>query len=486
MKSLITFLLLFLSFNAFSGISVTYCAPSTSCPKYNINTGYCGDTIDECKASFDGTFTTKNGTFYVTTLYRSGSDRWYGKATRGDGTTTGEEFYVYINDTGSGCHSAEECYQQALRECTNISQELKDFTFHGNDSDPKFTKQCSTQKTDNEKCQDSIVAQCANNFGASEINYTDNGDGSSSCTGTCTDGTNAEDIVSCEPTRQNNYCDTPDAPSELDFSNGYSGSEIDENPLSDKTPENVYDNDYTPDGSNPDTPANIVLDSLINSVNKLNNDTTDIIDKTASANRKTIIEKSDHIIQANEQGINALIDETRANAFNDVNIVSSLNQIQDDINNNTDDLIQAINGLNSNSDDLDSNPCKNLFDCDDDIINSINNIGGNKIIDNDNSAGFAAWDNLTNSDKIAEINDKITELKSTLTSKLNTFSSDLLNNISLTPPMGNYTPINIDLGQWGNHDISLSRFQDYFAGVGNVLYLLATIYAFFIVLGSKR
>ena len=175
MKHLFTLLLLFLSFNASSGITVTDCVPSSQCQTYNASLGYCGDNIEECKSSFDGIYTNHNGSFRVTTLRNSGTNRLHAIVTQDGSSRQASEFYLYVNDTGSGCHSAEECYQQATRECTSISQELKDFTYLGNDSDPNYTKQCSTQQTDQQKCEESIIAQCVNNFGASQINYTQDG-----------------------------------------------------------------------------------------------------------------------------------------------------------------------------------------------------------------------------------------------------------------------------------------------------------------------
>lgn len=417
----------------------------------------CGATIEACVANMPkASYISSGSRRYATptgTSSHIGSASYYVYYARDDNGWVNKmqvSFSRNVED-GNVCSSNDECFALANLECESINQVLSHFSFKGVDKDPVYTSSCSDLPPDPaDECEQNIVQQCTSHLGMASSTFTEDGLGGSSCFGTCNDGTDAQE--SCIETLANHYCDVVEPPSELDFGAGGTGSSVD--PSQTTAEDAVNDIPYEADGTTADADTGFSTlqgDKLINEVVKSRNDNTTNLASTSETTNQTIVEKSDDISNTVSNSANGIIDAINDIApFYDGNIVNSLDGLGDKI-----DLIDdKLDGLTGPYDTTptESGTYESLFD-----VGSID-----------------AWKT------------KINILKVDIDSEMRGFEFDLKNTMSFTTTANGYAPNNLDLGQWGAHDISLSRFADYFGGVGNIIYFLASLTALSIALGGIK
>ena len=384
-------------------------------------------------------------------------------------------FRASFVDDGLVCSDREECFFYANNICQGESKLLTDFQYIGTPQADNFTHSCSdTPKEPAEQCRDKIIQQCSNNLDMASSNYTDNGDGTTSCTGTCNDGTAAQE--QCIPSLANNYCDVKDAPSDLDFGSGGSGSDVGSPSNTTTDPDTENDIDYEPDGSSSDSSTDMSSlqgDKLINEVVKSRNDNTENLASTTDTTNRTIVEKTDDIQRTISESANGIIDAVNnASPFYDGNIVDAINGIG---SGGFDDsgIVDAVNGLGTGIDGLG------------DKIDGLGDELGGTYQSDFGVAEFSAYDTMFIGDET--LTGLTNGLKASIGVENRLFINEVREKFNFTAGnSGGYQANNLDLGKWGSHDISLARFSEYFGGVGNVVYFLAALSALTIVLGGIK
>lgn len=385
--------------------------------------------------------------------------------------------YILIQVTKiSTCDTSAACFPIAQSQCSLNGQEIDTYEYISPDV---FNYSCRDVVPPAKECEDLITAQCADNFGLSSSSYTDDGAGGSICSGVCGDGSIPDDTPSPNCDITNNYCDTPDTPSDLDFGSGNSGTDGGSSSSSstEKDPEN--DIDYEPDGSGSSASENggmssLQGDKLINEVVKSRNDNTDNLASTTDTTNQTIVEKSDDIQETISNSANGIIDAINNDTpFYDGNIVDAINGLGGSGDFDDAGIIDAVNGLGTGLTDLG------------DKIDGLGDELGGRYASDFAGANFSAYDTIF----IDEGN--LTALTNGLKSSIDVENGLFLNSIRekfnfSAGNTGGYQANNLDLGKWGSHDISLARFSEYFGGVGNVVYFLAALTALTIILGGFK
>ena len=463
MLRLLVFILSFFVFNALAGYEFTG-------GRYGSPPSYCAYLDNDCLTRFVDEIEFPNGPYGTTTGYRcsiSGSRGYlkvyYSLFSRcaSPQTTSASDNFNYIKDEEDGCETESSCRRDAESDCESGGQAVTSYDFLGAND---YVSECAPPPPtpSPESCEESIIAACLGAHGGmATSNFTEDGLGGSSCSGTCQDGTvvdsEPEPEPDCVETPQNNFCDVPDpGNSDLDFGSGGSGSDV--LPPSSSSGDVEHEIDYEPDGSTADSQTGMSTlqgDKLINEVVKSRNNNAETLVSTTDSTNQTIVEKSDDIQNTISNSANGIIDaingiDTTGEPFNDGNIVGAIDGLGDKI-----DLIDdKLDGLTGPYDTTptESGTYESLFD-----VGSID-----------------AWKT------------KINILKVDIDSEMRGFEFDLKNTMSFTTTANGYAPNNLDLGQWGAHDISLSRFADYFGGVGNIIYFLASLTALSIVLGGIK
>lgn len=417
---------------------------------HNSNPSYIGSTC----ISPDNTVTTcfymlpdenygKSGVKDITYPLSKGKasiTRYYGEVGATGSSKLSVAFVYYVT-----CTDEASCRGVAEDQCKQTGDELTDFTYRGQDD---FDQECGTPPDPDEGCKDDITLQCQNNGGYISHDFIDSGNGESSCSGLCDDGT-IYPKPECVGTPANNYCDTVTAPSGIDFGSGSSGSSVGDSSSSSgdgaTTPDDTeHDIDYEPDGTNSDSDSqfsSIQGDKLINEVVKSRNDNTQNLTATSDNTNAVIVEKSD--------------------------------DIQNTISNSANGIIDAVNGLGSGIDGLG------------DKIDGLGDELGGSYQSDFGVASFSAYDTLfIDEDTLLGLTNGF---KASIGVENRLFINEVREKFNFTAGnSGGYQANNLDLGKWGSHDISLARFSEYFGGVGNVVYFLAALSALTIVLGGIK
>ena len=368
------------------------------------------------------------------------------------------------------CTSAEQCEPMADGQCTN-EQVMHDYNFTSADT---FTFECADQLSDQQQCENTVTQQCSGNGGFATSNFIDNGEGSSSCSGTCGDGSvaGAGSEPDCIETPENNYCDIPDpgGNSDIDFGSGGSGSDV--LPPSSSSGDVEHDIDYEPDGSmaDPTAPFSALQgDKLINEVVKSRNDNTENLVATTDTTNQTIVEKSDDISNTVSNSANGIIDAINdIPPFYDGNIVQGMEQFSVKIDNLADIFGNLKEDFGELKDDLDTDL-------------------GTDYVHTTQHASFASFDALFSADSGTQLEELVEGLQLVIKTESLNFQAALKDSVSIgSPSVGEYEQKSLELSGWGTFDISLSRFTALFGGLGNIIYFLAAMTAMTIVLGGIR
>lgn len=458
MFRLFAFILIFFSFDSYSLYSyrslndsslanltctiatdISTCSlPSETVQKYH---SYYGKTF-QCTAN--GKYTWNGGALLMNFTCHS---EWEGI----DDSDTNRS-YTLVAGGSEGCSTSEELYSYANGSCASLQKKVLSIDAA---SIPQCLFECEDYVSPARECENLITQQCANNFGFGSSSYSENGDGSSSCSGTCSDGSIPKAEEECDPS--NKYCDVVEDPSELDFSSGATGSSVD--PSTTTIEDSEFDVEYTPDGSTSDSSTDMSSlqgDKLINEVIATRNDNTKNLASTTETTNQTIVEKSDDIQETISNSANGIIDAVNdATPFYDGNIVDAVKELGSGI----DGLGDKIDGLGDS-------------------------LGGDFVTDL-TPANFSGYDNLFRNE--LELKALTDGLKSTISVENSSFYNDVKQKFNFSSgDSGGYQANNLDLGKWGSHDVSLARFADFFGGVGNIVYFLAALSALTIVLGGIK
>jgi hypothetical protein len=439
MKLLIAFLLLILSFNSFGSYEVL--KGSSSCSqspdKLSKAIGLKFNSFDDAKVYLVSLAVGTSCSYQPYYRYSKTSSKvvFY---FQGTGRSKSKSYNIIGS---SGCSSSAECFKVAESSCITQDKVIMDFQYNAPNN---YTFSCDTPPDPAADCQDLITQQCSLNLGVASFDYIDDGLGNTSCTGVCNDGTNAAEHESC--TLANNYCDVAEPPSDIAPDTG-----TDLPPSVTEVEEPVYDTEYVPDGSMADPTAPLTAlqgDKLINEVIKSRNN--DNKNSTALINsvNQTIVEKSDDISGVIASVGNATIDAINSQSpFYDGNIVDGL----EDLNRGVGDLKDSLNSPYASG--------------------GVND-------------GLSSYSTLFDSSDVVRVEQKAEDMKNLIRGSNNVFYSELKGRFSFGVTGGEYTPNMMDLGRWGNHDISLSRISSFFGGIGNIVMFLASLTALSIVLGG--
>ena len=350
--------------------------------------------------------------------------------------------FATINiNTGDGCNTSDECFLYAESQCSITNQILDSFQFFEPNS---FDFSCqSPPLPPEEQCEQSVIASCESNplgLILGSFNYVPDGSGGGQCQGTCSDGSNAFDQSNIDDgsidvgnTGSGNI-DTGNTSSGGTTSSGSlgSGDLIQDEPI-------VSDLDPTAPLSN-----SVQIDTLINEVRDSKNDN----------NLNTLVAG---------EGIIDAINSTSSNISNDINSSSQ-------------SIIDAINSQTSSD-----------FD-DSGIINAIDNIPVNSGEDFNRSSFEPDFTNIVNlyDDDFLSIDQRIEQAQQELDLNIDSLLIQFKSSFTLNSVNTSYQSNILDLGRLGSHDISLSRFSQYFGGVSSIIIAIASLIAVVIILGGVR
>jgi hypothetical protein len=478
MLRLLAFIFVLVSFSSFGEIYTTSGTVASGATVLSESGVVCGSTMQECAESMADSFvdtssgsnvtfnrtnfsgvTTVNSTLFQITVYYRKANKWAAYVPK--------ILRASIIADGLVCSSNDECLFYAKGLCKAAEEDLMNFQYIGTPTLDKFTHECGSEPDPDNDCRNDIVAQCSNHLGASSHSYTDDGNGNTQCSGICNDGTDAEAETAC--TVANRYCGGDIPPSDLDFDSAGTGSDggSSSETTTDKDAEN--DIDYEPDGSGSSASENggmssLQGDKLINEVVKSRNDNTDNLASTTDTTNQTIVEKSDDIQETISNSANGIIDAINNDTpFYDGNIVDAINGIDGGDLDDT-GIIDAIDGLGDKLDGLDSNYDSQGF----------------------NSHADAWGQSMFGTGKIQTLQSQIVDLRAGIDGENRSFKTTLNAYVNFSSQANGYQANNLDLGKWGSHDISLARFAEYFGGLANIVYFLASITALTIVLGGVK
>jgi hypothetical protein len=380
--------------------------------------------------------------------------------------------YAQLSFNGiDGCTYSEcQSIAENENECESEGKELDTYEYVSTGSGD-FTKTCKDLPPEEpinnaEECTDLANNQCyAHNGFSGNLTFDDGAtSGSVSCDYTCNDGTTGD--------KNGSNANDPNGICEANNPNDLADCDVADNVDPDCvigcgdafTPDPTTDLDYNPDGttSSDGTGTDGITttqgDVLINEVIKLKNN-----------NAEQIIKGSNKVVDAVEsidpndklsELITAVKDnkplpsDGSGNNFNDTNIVSSINSLQQSVNQGAADTVSAIEG------------------------NSLNNVIGNSL----------AYD-TSNFDSVlsdtAQLDVNIAERQQTLKDNISLYKSTLTSQLSFLTPMSNgYSTNNLVLSQ-GSYDVSWSRFSQYFSSIGTIVYALCALVALSILFAGR-
>lgn len=481
------FLFSLINFKTFAVITVSD-DPSTAWPVQSFS---CSDTVASCVHSAAKTFDF-GGTWYICEfegLVTSGGGKVYLPYKNGSECTTptGYSSVGFLFSGSAYCQTSDECLILATQDCASMGEDLKDYEFLGvND----YPHSCGVQTTPEDDCYAQQAQSCSSSPSLNSYpSYIDDGFGNFTCSGYCSSERQSCSLTSglgdcipdpdCVGTPENNFCDTSTPPdtdldvSNTDFTGGSSGTSID-SPVGGN--QFVEDLDYIADGKaedgsalDPTSPFSALQgDVVINELRRNSDDNAQFVTETAKTTNLTIVEKSDDIsstVSAAANGIINAVNSVSTSTFSDSAILSSISSLSTAVTAGTDKIDSGISALNS---DLGSALGS-------DYVTST--IGGD----------FLAYDGLFNLDSRTLIEEQIASLKLLVATENDDFGAALRQNFSFSSSgSSGYEERFLDLGKWGSHDISMSRFADFFGGLGTIVYLLAALTSFVIVLGGIK
>ena len=124
---------------------------------------------------------------------------------------------------------------------------------------------------------------------------------------------------------------------------------------------------------------------------------------------------------------------------------------------------------------------------DSDLLSAIEDIGSDSTFNSSDIDFDSFGSSIFGDSQIQTYQSKIVDLKSEMQALNTDFASTLKANTSFLVNSGSGYEANLlDLGKWGDFDISVARFSSYFGGVGNIVMFLAALAALSIVLGGIR
>lgn len=345
------------------------------------------------------------------------------------------------------CTTQSECLNDARSSCESNSQILVDFNFVGVGN---YSFSCGDIVDPEFACHTQIAELCSANWGVESFTYTDNGDGTNSCTGVCLNQQIVDTSNPANCTIENNYCDVTDDPSDIDFSDNGNADEFNPN-IDISSPEpDVYNSnlDENSDLYNADLDATsgstfAQSDKIISEIIELKNSNSFKSEDSAQAITSTIIAKSNDISSTISNSANGIIDAINdSTPFYDGNILNSLSDISS--------KIDSIGG------DFSANTLP-----DKEALNSL-------FTDSDNYQSL--------------ISSKEQEYKDALLS----FKNSLSNAFSINATHGEYSSNTLNFSKWGSYDVSVERFSEHFPVIRVIVIFMASLMAIVVVISGVR
>jgi hypothetical protein len=363
-----------------------------------------------------------------------------------------------------GC-DFESCKEVAAQQCENEGTTLDQETYVYRSSND-YDSSCNAPPPDepiksNEECENLSNNQCNTRGSVQDFTFVDNGDFTYQCNFTCGDGTTGDKNGTlakdsdgiCDPNDPNDLSDCDVSDNEDPNCVAGCGDAY--------TPDNSNDIEYTADGTNQsdgtgtDNVTNKQADVLINEIIKLKNQ-----------NAEQTIKSKDAVVSAVESiDSNAKLDE----------VITAINNSGGGSTAPAYDDTNLINAVNNNSNFGTSNT--------DGIIAAINNNG----FDNENSG----LSNTYNSDNfvdsfldVSQIQSEVGDAERALKLQLTQYKENLSAKFNLNVTGNGYKQTDLVLSQ-GTYDISWSRFSQYFASIGMILYALASLIALSIIFQGR-
>jgi hypothetical protein len=372
--------------------------------------------------------------------------------------STNKKYYSISVSSGDGTKDCDfaQCKVFATADCEADNTTLNQSSYFWKDYG-SYDASCNEPPPEEpiqneEECESLSNNSCSVRGGVSDFIFTDNNDFTYECTFTCGDGTTGDENGSlandtdglCDPNNPNDLadCDVADN-SDPDCVIGCGDA---------FTPDSTTEIDYDPDGTNTsdgtgtDGITTVQGDVLINEIKKLKNNNAEqiikgsnkVVDAVDSINPNDKLSELITAVKDNKP----LPSDGSGNNFNDTNIVSSINSLQQSVNQGAADTVSAIEG------------------------NSLNNVIGNSLAYDTSNFDSALSDT-------AQLDVRIAQGEQTLKDKMSLYKTTLTSQLSfLTPMSSGYSANNLVLSQ-GSYDVSWSRFSQYFSTIGTIVYALA-------------
>ncbi|PHR81623.1 MAG: hypothetical protein COA59_15585 [Colwellia sp.] len=162
-----------------------------------------------------------------------------------------------------------------------------------------------------------------------------------------------------------------------------------------------------------------------------------------------------------------------------------------------DNSTSLLNKLDDNSisllDKLDGNSTSLLNKIDGNSTSLLNKLDelGDKIDDdslgdavNYDAVGSTGLSSIFDNDAVVALDEENQALTESIDELIATSKVDLMQHFTFQSTDANFSENNIDLGQWGVHDVSIARFSEHFSLIKSTILLMASLGALFIVLGG--
>jgi len=373
---------------------------------------------------------------------------------------------ITFNYGGSAGCNFDDCQEIAQDKCESANVDLKDFSWTPENSGD-YTYECGSPPepepiANNEECTTMAQNQCFSHNGLTSSNFTDNGDSTLSCDFICNDGTtgdkngslaNAPDGL-CNPADPNDLADcdvadTADPNCVFGCGDAYTPTSTTDIPY-------VADGTTTADGTGNDGITTTQGDVLINEVINLRNSNAEqtIVAKNAvvdAVNSTNSISKLDEVISAIQSSSGG---GSTGGSFDDSGMINSINNSAASGTTNSENIVAAIES------------------------NSLENTGAGTL------TRYGSGSFITSFLDQTEVNTKIAGAEITLKENINSYKTSLMAKFNLTVTGSGYQQTNLVLSQ-GTYDISWSRFSQYFASIGAILYALASLISLSIIFQGR-
>jgi hypothetical protein len=144
------------------------------------------------------------------------------------------------------------------------------------------------------------------------------------------------------------------------------------------------------------------------------------------------------------------------------------------------DGINGINGLaGADGENVDTAAVVSAINTSNDFLKTSQSLSAN-------TGAFDSFSSLFGTSQIAIVEAEILSLQEDIKLENNDFLALIKAKFSFDSTSSGYQTRMLDIGTWGSHDVSLSRFAEYFGGLANIVYFFAVLFSLYIVLSGVR